>query len=265
MTAVSGAGVPGSRLLGAVAVFAALVLAVMVAPFATLATATDWSRFRLADGDWDAISVSLGYGGVSMVIIVALGTPLAWWLARSRFRGKWVADVLLLLPLLSPPLALGILLASFYGPYGPAGALLQQAGLVLTNNPPAFILATCYGAGPYFVIAARAAFEGVPHELEEVGLTLGRGPLALLWRVTLPLAAPGLLMALAVAWVRAVGEFGIVLVVAYFPQGMPVKLWVNLQDLGLQAVYPLLWAFFLLAMPVPLLMRAFTRRWDGAP
>ncbi|MFG1431690.1 ABC transporter permease subunit [Xanthobacter sp. V2C-8] len=260
MTAVS-----GSRLLGAVAVFAALVLAVMVAPFATLATATDWSHFRLADGDWDAISVSLGYGGVSMVIIVALGTPLAWWLARSHFRGKWVADVLLLLPLLSPPLALGILLASFYGPYGPAGALLQQAGLVLTNNPPAFILAACYGAGPYFVIAARAAFEGVPHELEEVGLTLGRGPLALLWRVTLPLAAPGLLMALAVAWVRAVGEFGIVLVVAYFPQGMPVKLWVNLQDLGLQAVYPLLWAFFLLAMPVPLLMRAFTRRWDGAP
>ncbi|MFG1401873.1 molybdate ABC transporter permease subunit [Xanthobacter sediminis] len=265
MPAFSGAGVSGSRLLGAVAVFAALVLAVMVAPFATLATATDWSRFQLADGDWDAISVSLGYGGVSMVIIVALGTPLAWWLARSRFRGKWVADVLLLLPLLSPPLALGILLASFYGPYGPAGALLQQAGLVLTNNPPAFILATCYGAGPYFVIAARAAFEGVPHELEEVGLTLGRGPLALLWRVTLPLAAPGLLMALAVAWVRAVGEFGIVLVVAYFPQGMPVKLWVNLQDLGLQAVYPLLWAFFLLAMPVPLLMRAFTRRWDGAP
>ncbi|WP_234052926.1 MULTISPECIES: molybdenum ABC transporter permease [unclassified Xanthobacter] len=256
-------GRSGSRLLGVAAVVAALVLAVLVAPFVTLATATDWSSFQLADGDWDAIWVSLGYGGLAMVIIILLGTPLAWWLARSRARGKWIADVLLLLPLLSPPLALGILLASFYGPYGPAGALLSHAGLVLSNNPPAFILATCYGAGPYFVIAARSAFEGVPLELEEVGLTLGRGPVELVALVTLPLAAPGLLMALAVAWVRAVGEFGIVLVVAYFPQGMPVKLWVNLQDLGLQAVYPLLWAFFLLAMPVPLLMRAFTRRWDG--
>ncbi|WP_454915720.1 molybdate ABC transporter permease subunit [Xanthobacter sediminis] len=256
-------GFSGPVLLGTVSAFAVLVLALLVAPFATLATATDWSSFRLADGDWAAIWVSLGYGGVAMVIVVALGLPLAWWLARSRFRGKWIADVLLLLPLLSPPLALGILLASFYGPYGPAGSLLERAGLALTNNPPAFILATCYGAGPYFVIAARAAFEAVPTELEQVGLTLGRGPLSLLWRVTLPLAAPGLLMGLAVAWVRAVGEFGIVLVVAYFPQGMPVKLWVNLQDLGLQAVYPLLWAFFLLAMPVPLLMRAFTRRWDG--
>lgn len=264
MAASLGAGISGSRLLGAATVVAALVLAVMVAPFITLATATDWANFELASGDWAAIGVSLGYGGLSMVIIIVLGTPLAWWLARSRARGKWVADVLLLLPLLSPPLALGILLASFYGPYGPAGSLLSQAGVMLTNNPPAFILATCYGAGPYFIIAARSAFESVPLELEEVGLTLGRGPLALVLRVTLPLAAPGLLMALAVAWVRAVGEFGIVLVVAYFPQGMPVKLWVNLQDLGLQAVYPLLWAFFLLAMPVPLLMRAFTRRWDGA-
>jgi molybdate/tungstate transport system permease protein len=62
------------------------------------------------------------------------------------------------------------------------------------------------------------------------------------------------------AWVRALGEFGIVLILAYYPQGIPVKLWVNLQDIGLPAVYPLLWVFFLVAMPLPLLLGLASRR-----
>lgn len=236
------------------------VLALLAAPFLTLAFETDWTAFTLAPDDAAAIRVSLLYGAVALLIIFVLGTPLAWWLARASFRGKWLADILLLLPLLSPPLALGILLASFYGPYGPAGALLARAGVALSNTPAAFVLATCYGAGPYFIMAARAAFEAVPREMEQVALTLGRRPWPVFCRVTLPLAAGGLVLALAMAWVRALGEFGIVLILAYYPQGMPVRLWVNLQDTGLDAVYPLLWAFFLVALPLPLLLRAWLRR-----
>ncbi len=204
--------------------------------------------------------VSALYSLAAMPIIAALGTPLAWWLARCEFRGKWVLDAAVLLPLLTPPLALGILLASLYGPYSAAGALLGRIGLVLTNTAPAFVLAQVYGAMPYYVLTARAAFEGVPHELEEIALTLGKERWQVFLEVSLKLARLGLAAGLALAWVRALGEFGIVLIIAYFPHGIPVQLWVNLQDTGLDAVYPLLWFFFLVAIPLPLWLGMVSRR-----
>ncbi|SEQ22180.1 molybdate/tungstate transport system permease protein [Faunimonas pinastri] len=249
---------PAASLVGA------LALILLLAPFVALASQTEWRTFGFAEGDLEAVRVSLLCSLASLALISLLGTPLAWWLARTQWRGRWLPDALLLLPLLSPPLAMGILLASFYGPYAPAGMLLQRAGISLSNSVPAFILAQCYGAGPYYVVAARAAFEGVPRPLEDVALTLGRTPREVFFSVTLPLARLGLIAGLAVAWVRALGEFGIVLIVAYYPQGIPVKLWVNLQDIGLTAVFPLLWLFFLVAMPLPLLLRFLARRRYGS-
>lgn len=211
-------------------------------------------------GDFGAAFVSVAYSLAAMPIIAALGTPLAWWLARRDFRGKSVLDAALLLPLLTPPLALGILLASLYGPYSAAGALLGRVGLVLTNTAPAFVLAQVYGAMPYYVLTARAAFEAVPRELEDIALTLGKERWQVFLEVSLKLARLGIAAGLALAWVRALGEFGIVLIIAYFPHGIPVKLWVNLEDSGLDAVYPLLWLFFLVAMPLPLWLGMVSRR-----
>ncbi|WP_049621203.1 ABC transporter permease subunit [Frateuria defendens] len=239
---------------------AALALLLLAVPFAGLLLATDWRHFGFAHGDGGAVRVSLGYSLLALVPIVALGTPLAWWLARYRVRGQWLVDALLLAALLTPPLAMGLLLAAVYGPYGPAGRLLERAGLLLTNSAPAFVLAQCYAALPYYVMAARTAFEGVPRELEQIALTLGLSPWRSFVQVSLPLARLGLAAAVALAWVRALGEFGAVLIVAYYPQGIPVKLWVNLQDFGLDAVYPLLWVFFLVALPLPLTLGMAVRR-----
>ncbi|TAN07555.1 MAG: ABC transporter permease subunit [Rhodanobacteraceae bacterium] len=238
----------------------ALALALLATPFAGLLIATNWQHFHFAGGDGPAIAVSLGYSLLALVPIIVLGTPLAWWLARHHLRWQWAIDVLLLLALLTPPLAMGLLLALMYGPYGPVGSLLERAGVLLTNSPTAFVLAQFYAALPYFVIAARAAFEGVPRELEQMALTLGHSPWRSFLHVTLPVARLGLAAAVALAWVRAMGEFGVVLIVAYYPQGIPVKLWVNLQNLGLDAVYPLLWAFFLTALPLPLVLGLAVRR-----
>lgn len=231
-----------------------LTLLLLAMPFIGLAFATSWRGFGFTEGDGHAIVVSLCYSVLALTLIIALGTPLAWWLARHRVRGLWLIDALLLLALLTPPLAMGLLLASMYGPYGAAGSLLERAGLVLTNSGPAFVMAQFYSALPYYVIAARAAFESVPRELEQIALTLGHSPWRSFLRISLPLARLGLAAAVALAWVRALGEFGAVLIVAYYPQGIPVKLWVNLQNVGLSAVYPLLWVFFLIAMPLPLVL-----------
>ncbi|RDS81027.1 ABC transporter permease subunit [Dyella psychrodurans] len=242
------------------ALLSAFTLLLLATPFVGLAVVTHWRSFGFAEGDGGAIAVSLGYSMLALVLIIALGTPLAWWLARYSIRGKWLIDSLLLLALLTPPLAMGLLLASMYGPYGPAGSMLEHAGLVLTNSAPAFVMAQFYAALPYYVIAARAAFEGVPRELEQIALTLGHSPWRSFVHVSLPLARLGLAAAIALAWVRALGEFGVVLIVAYYPQGIPVKLWVNLQNIGLDAVYPLLWVFFLVAMPLPLILGLSARR-----
>jgi len=238
----------------------ALTVLVIAGPFIGLVFATGWRHFGFAAGDGHAIGVSLGYSLLALVLIVALGTPLAWWLARHTFPGKWLVETFILLALLTPPLALGILLASLYGPYGAVGRVVERTGIHLTNSPVAFILAQFYSALPYYVLAARAAFEGVPRDLEQISLTLGQSPWQTFLRVSLPLSRLGLAAGIALAWVRALGEFGVVLIVAYYPQGIPVKLWVNLQDIGLQAVYPLLWVFFLVAMPLPLLLGLASRR-----
>lgn len=244
----------------AIAALGILAVALLALPFVGLLWSAPWSRLHYAAGDVDALAVSIGYTLIALLIVVSLGTPLAWWLARYRFHGKWLVDALVLLPLLSPPLAMGLLLAISFGAYGWIGRPLQAAGLTLTNTPAAFVLAQVYASAPYYIISARSAFEGVPRELEQLGLSLGRSPWSVFWRITAPLSVLGLAAGIALAWVRALGEFGVVLIIAYFPQGVPVKLWVNLQDIGLNGVYPLLCTFFAVALPLPLVLGLASRR-----
>jgi len=229
-------------------------LCVLALPFAGLLLATPWSHFHLASGDPSALAVSAIYTLMALALVVAFGTPLAYWLARRQFPGKWLAEALIWTSLLTPPLAMGILLTGVYGPYGWLGSAMRRAGFVLTNSAPAFVLAQVYASAAYYIVGARAAFESVPADLEGLGRTLGDSPWRVFRRVTLPLASGGLAAAASVAWVRALGEFGIVLIMAYYPQGIPVKLWVNLQDSGLASVYPLLWLFFLIGLPIPVIL-----------
>lgn len=239
-------------------------LILLILPFWGLFKSTEWIHFNLVNGDLRAIQTSLVYTFVALGIIIISGTPLAYWLARFHFRGKWVAELLVLIPLLTPPLAMGILLSTVYGPYSWTGEILSYLGITPTNTAFGFILAQVYSAAPYYIVTARSAFEGVPGELEQVALTLGKTRWQCFICVTLPLARLGLAAATALAWVRALGEFGVVLIIAYFPQGIPVKLWVNLQDYGIHAVYPLLWLFFMIAMPIPLFLGLLSRRHNMA-
>ncbi|CRL43942.1 Sulfate transport system permease protein CysW [Sodalis glossinidius str. 'morsitans'] len=228
--------------------FGVPALLLLALPFITLLGVMSWGDFRLAYGDWNAVAVSLGLSALSVPLIVLLGMPLALWLARGASPLRRWAEVLVLIPLLTPPLALGILLVSAYGPYSTLGEVLAAVGLALTNNAAAFVLAQIYGALPYFILSARAAFESVPPSLEDAAKVLGAPPRQVLWRVTLPLARRGL----AIAWVRAVGEFGIVLVFSYFPQGISVKLYINLQNDGINAVYSLICLLLVFTLPFPL-------------
>lgn len=235
-------------------------LLLLAVPFITLIGVTQWQHLRLAWGDSRAIMTSLSLGAIALLLIFVSGLPVAWWLSQARGRTKLLVELLVMVPLLTPPLAMGILLVSAYGPYSIPGELLAKFGWTLVNNPAAFVLAQWYGALPYFITTARSAFAAVPRDVLEAGRTLGASPWQRFWRLSVPLAAPGLASATALAWVRAMGEFGIVMIFAYFPQGMPVQLYNNLQNDGVDAVYVLLWLLLLFTLPVPLLCFVVSRR-----
>ena len=163
-------------------------------------------------------------------------------------------------PLGPPPLAMGILLVSALGPYGLVGTWISKLGVTLVNNPAAFVLAQIYGSLPYFIVVARSAFATVPKDILEAGQTLGASGWNRFRYLTLPIAFPGLASAVTLAWVRAVGEFGIVMIFAYFPQGIPVKLYTNLQNDGVDAVYTLLWMLLIVTLPLPMMCFALGRR-----
>jgi len=123
-------------------------LVLLAVPFLTLIGLTRWRQFHLAWGDSNAIAISTGLGVISLLLIVITGLPVAWWLSQARGKARTMVEILVLIPLLTPPLAMGILLVSAYGPYGPAGSLLARIGVELVNNPAAFVLAQWYGALP---------------------------------------------------------------------------------------------------------------------
>jgi molybdate/tungstate transport system permease protein len=207
-----------------------------------------------------SVRVSLLLTFFAMVIILAVGTPVAAYIARCSTRERLWWQAVLLVPILLPPLALGILLTLAFGPYGTVGSRLEHLGLRLTNSVAAFILTQVYVGMGYYVLGAVAAFDAVPAILQKQAALLGVPPIKVFLCVTLPLARLGLAVALSIAWVRAIGEFGAVVVTAYYPSGMPVQLWVNLQNFGLPAVMPLLVVFLAVALPLPWLVHVLAQR-----
>ncbi len=207
-----------------------------------------------------SVRVSLLLTGFAMLIIIALGTPVAAYIARCRARERLLWQAVVLIPILLPPLALGILMALAFGPFGSVGAALDRYGVVMTNSATAFITTQVYVGMGYYVLGAVAALDAVPVMLQKQAALLGLTPIRVFLRVTLPLSRLGLAVALSIAWVRAIGEFGAVVVTAYYPSGMPVQLWVNLQSFGLPAVMPLLVAFLAVALPLPWLIHVLAQR-----
>ncbi len=210
-----------------------------------------------------AVKVSLGLTTLALLIVIALGTPAAYYLARLSGLERAVFEGAIIVSVLMPPLALGLLLSLSFGPTSPLGAYLLRLGVATSNSPTSFVLTQVYVAMGYYVIAARAAFAAVPRELEMVAGLLGQRPLAVFARVTFPLARLGLAAAASIAWVRALGEFGAVIVTSYYPAGIPVRIWIDLQQAGLPAVMPLLLVFLVSALPLPWLIHMLAHR-DGA-
>ena len=163
----------------------------------------------------DALSLSLRVAVLATLANAIVGIPLAWALARRRFRGRALVDLLVTLPLVLPPTVTGYYLIVLLGRRGWLGAPLYSAtGWTLAFTWYAAVVAATVMALPLLVRTARAAIESVEVDLEKAARTLGRSEWRVAWEVTLPLARNGILAGLVLAFARALGEFGATLMLA---------------------------------------------------
>jgi molybdate transport system permease protein len=161
-------------------------------------------------GAVDALRLSLLCSAAAVAIIVLVGTPAAYLLAMRRFRGRAVVVTLIELPLVLPPAVAGIGLLAAFGPKG----LLGGTGIQLVLTTAGVIVALTFVAAPFYLRQAQAGFEAVDRTGIDASRTLGAGEARTFLRVAIPAAGPGLLAGLALAWGRALGEFGATLMFA---------------------------------------------------
>ncbi|HEU5432387.1 MAG TPA: ABC transporter permease [Thermomicrobiales bacterium] len=182
-----------------------------------------WTTLR------QALGLSLGTSAVSMAVIVALGTPLAWGLARRPFPGRRLVDAMVDLPVVLPPAVAGIALLMAFGRYGVVGRWLDAAGIGVGFTTAAVVLAQIFVAAPFYVRAAAGGFARIEREIEEAAADLGASPSRVFWTITARLALPSLLAGVVLAWARALGEFGATIMFAgNFPgvtQTMPLAIY----------------------------------------
>lgn len=224
------------------ALLGALLLLYLVTPLVYFLFMLPWHDVPGQLSDPQAIAAlitSLLSASVATGITALFGIPLAYILARRQFPGRAILTMLVFLPLVFPPVVSGIMLLLLYGPYGPIGAPFANAGLELDSSFAGIVLAQIFVASPFVVIAARSAFEAVDPALEQVAATLGKGSWEIFWRVNLPLARAGIIAGLLLGWLRALGEFGATVVLAYHPYTLPVYLYVQLSGTGVDAALPL--------------------------
>jgi molybdate transport system permease protein len=167
----------------------------------------------------DAIVVSLKTNAIAFVLMIGLGTPFAYALARSRFRGRSVVITLVELPLVMPPAVAGLALLVAFGRLGLLGHTLSALGIDLAFNQAAVVIAILFVASPFYLRGAIAAFESIDPTLVDVAGTLGAGPARRMLRIAVPLAGAGLGAAAAVAFARGIGEFGATILFAGSFQG----------------------------------------------
>lgn len=164
--------------------------------------------------DFFPVWLSLRVASLATLVTLGLGVPFAWLLARTRFRGRELLEGLVVLPLVLPPTVLGYYLLVLIGHQGPVGRVLSAVGIELAFTWRAAVLAACVGSIALLVKSARAGFESVDRRLEDAARTLGRSEWGIFWVVTLPLASRAILAGTVLAFCRALGDFGITLMVA---------------------------------------------------
>jgi molybdate/tungstate transport system permease protein len=238
----------------AVAAVASLFLLFLVAPLVGLVGAGGAKGLGLLASDAElrsSLMLTLGTATLAMLLGIFGATPIAYALARGRFRGRSLLAAIIDLPLLIPHPVAGIALLLVLGRNTALGSALWTLGLQITGSVTGIVAAMLFVSAPLYVSAAREAFDRVDPRFEGVARTLGDSRWKALRRVTLPLAWRGLIAAAIVMWARAVSEFGAIIILVYHPRVASVLSYERFTAFGLREALPVAAVLVLLAL-IPL-------------
>lgn len=250
---------------GVLAVVGGLLVAFLVVPLLALVIATPAGELRAGLEHplvWPALRLSLVTTSVSLAVVVLLGTPLAWGLARSTGRLSRAVETAVQLPIVIPPAVAGVAMLLAFGRRGLLAGWLYPEGWSVTFTTAAVVMAEVFVSAPFFVQAATSAFRRVDASLLLVARSLGASPFRVFFRVGLPLAAPGLVAGAAMSWARALGEFGATLMFAGNLEGrtqtLPLAIYAALEA-DLRAAQALSVLLVVVAFALLLFVRAVLR------
>jgi molybdate transport system permease protein len=216
--------------------------------------------------DWSAIALSLRLATATTLILLAVGLPLAGWLALSHRRGRWALDAIVALPLVLPPTVLGFYVLVALGPRSPLGRAYEA----ITGSPIVFsfqglLVASVLYSLPFAVQPFAAAFAAVDRSLIETAWCLGASRVRTFWRIVVPLARPGIVAGVVLSFAHTVGEFGVVLMVGGNLPGSTRTVSISIYDdvqafnyarAGRTAALLLVFSFVVLAMTYRLQRRS---------
>ena len=157
---------------------------------------------------YTAIRLSLVTSIIAVIVVLLIGTPFAYFIARVNFRGKYLVSALIELPIILPPVVSGVAMLMAFGRNGLIGSWLDEIGINIPFTMTAVIFAQLFVSAPFYIRAARSGFESVDIAFEQLSLTSGKSPMDTFRLVSLPLAFPSLVGGIVLAWARAISEFG---------------------------------------------------------
>jgi len=246
------------------------VLVLIFLPLAALAYQSfdaGWDRFiqdLSAPQAAAALWLTVETAAIATAINALFGTLSALVLVRYEFPGRWLLNALVDLPFAIPTLVAGLMIAAIYGPTSLLGTWLQQGGMAVLYNQPGIILAMVFVTMPFTIRSLQPVLMGLERDQEEAAFTLGASPWITFWKVTVPSILPGLLTGVFLTFVRALGEFGsIVIVAGNIPmktQVASVYVYGEIESYNPQAATSVSVLILLISFLVLLLLERLTRR-----
>jgi molybdate transport system permease protein len=209
----------------------------------------------LTPEDWSAVRLTAQLAALTTLLLLLVGTPVAWWLARTRSRLRPLVASLVAMPIVLPPTVMGFYLLLLMGPQGPVGQLTQALGLGrLPFTFTGLVVASVLYSMPFVVQPLQQAFEAIPERTLEAAATLRAGPWDRFFSVVLPLARPGFLTAGVLGFAHTVGEFGVVLMIGGNIPGvtrvLSVAIYGHVEALEFEAAHRLAGGMVMFAMVV---------------
>ncbi len=209
-----------------------------------------------------SILLTLYTSFLATVVAVALGTPLAYVLARHDFPGKSIMESVIDVPVIIPHSVAGIALYALFMRRSAVGEAFSNVGVIFEDSLWGIVVAMLFVSTPFYVNAAKEGFQAVNPRVERVARTLGASQWKAFYRITLPLAIRHLFSGAVMAWARGVSEFGAVIMIAFYPMVAPVLIYYRFNTHGLKGSQPIAVLLILVCFTVFIALRMSTKYWE---